>query len=146
MLGSGEVFNKSHKRDDSFFIKLPSDLANYVYIKGYSADMNYLYALIVDHYNVQKGYAYPSQLRLSRLYGKTEKTLRKHLEKLREVKLIDYDDISGSKAYVPLVPLTREELWEQVPEAKQRYLDAIKKESDERERNQENWLATKGYR
>ncbi|GAF24073.1 hypothetical protein JCM19047_3943 [Bacillus sp. JCM 19047] len=72
--------------------------------------------------------------------------MRKHLEKLREVKLIDYDDISGSKAYVPLVPLTREELWEQVPEAKQRYLDAIKKESDERERNQENWLATKGYR
>ncbi|MBM7838345.1 DNA-binding transcriptional ArsR family regulator [Alkalihalobacillus xiaoxiensis] len=146
MEGSHKVYVKTEPMDDSFFIKLPSNLAHYVYISGYKAEMNYLYALIVDHFSVEKGFAYPSQLRLARLYGKDLKTLRNHLRKLREVKLIDYEEEAPTKVYVPLVPLTQEELWAQAPEAERRYKDVVKKESDERMRGAENWARSKWYR
>ncbi|NSL51715.1 helix-turn-helix domain-containing protein [Calidifontibacillus erzurumensis] len=141
MKGSRIVFNKSEKLEDSFFIKLPSNLKWYIYIDGYKAEMNYLYALIVDYYNADEGCAYPSMLRLSREYGKTEPTTRAHLQTLKDVGLIDFTDIRGKKYYVPFIPLDQEELFRQFPEAEEKYKIALQKEEQERKRSLRNWVS-----
>lgn len=141
MKGSGKIFDKSAKVEDNFFIKLPSNLRWYIYVDGYKAEMNYLYALIVDFYSVNEGYAYPSMLRLSREYGKTEPTTRAHLQTLKDVGLIDYTEIKGKKYYVPFQPLDQAELFRQYPQAAENYRKAIKKEDEERERGVQRWLS-----
>jgi hypothetical protein len=144
--GSRKVFDKSKRMDDAYFIKLPSNLRWYIYVDGYRPEMNYLYALIVDRYNVDLGYAFPSMLNLSREYGRTEPTTREHLRKLKDVGLIDYTEITGKKHYVPLEPLNQEDLFRQCPHAEINYRKALKDEADERKRSAQNWLAMNDYR
>ncbi|WP_096189991.1 helix-turn-helix domain-containing protein [Evansella halocellulosilytica] len=145
VISSQNVFDKSERREGEFFIKLPSNLRWYIFVPGYRAEYNYLYALIVDFFSAKKGYAYPSVLRLAREYGKTEKTTSTHLRALKDAGLIDYPE-DGRRYYVPLEPLSQEELFRVCPEAERNYRKALEKEAAERERSAENWLALKGYR
>ncbi|SFP99345.1 helix-turn-helix domain-containing protein [Salibacterium halotolerans] len=141
---SGQVYDKSE--GIGHFIRLPSDLTWYIHVDGYRAEMNYLYALIVDFYNVDYGYAYPSVMRLARHYGRNEKTTSAHLSTLRDVGLIDYSDTSQGRVYVPFVPLTRDELFASSPQAERNYLDRLAQEQSERDRSAQRWLSANGYR
>lgn len=144
--GSGRVFDKSKKTEDAHFIKLPSNLRWYIYVDGFLSQMNYLYALIVDRFNVEQRYAYPSRLDLAREYGTTPKTLGVHLEKLRDVGLIDFHRLdTGNYVYVPFEPLTKAELFERCPQVEQNYKAKIKETDVERARSAESWLRFKGY-
>lgn len=52
-----KVYDKTKKREYAHFIKMPSELRYYIYLPDYKAEMNFLYALIVDLWNAELGYA-----------------------------------------------------------------------------------------
>jgi hypothetical protein len=133
--GTGKVFNKKEKNEDSFFVKMPSGLMNYIHIPGYEPEYNYLYTIIVDFYNADQGYAYPTEHQIARRYGKKEKAIRRHMAVLERVGLIKTSKSNGNKIYVPYQPLTKEELFEKCPEACRSYLDYINAEAVDKARD-----------
>ncbi|MCM3093831.1 MULTISPECIES: helix-turn-helix domain-containing protein [unclassified Cytobacillus] len=133
--GTGKVFNKKEKQSDTFFVKMPSDLMHYVHIPGYEPEYNYLYTILVDYYNPDQGYAYPTEPQICRKYGKKEKAVRRHLAVLERVGLIKSSKPKANKIYVPYQPLSKEELFEKCPEARRSYLDYVKAEDAEKARD-----------
>ncbi|MBI0579664.1 hypothetical protein IEC97_20085 [Neobacillus cucumis] len=95
--------------------------------------MNFLYALIVDLWNKDLGYAYPSQDKLAMYYGKALNTTKEHLRILQKYELIEMAINSQGKTYVPLEPLPEEEFFVEYREADQRYLDGLLQIETERE-------------
>ncbi|PEB54188.1 hypothetical protein CON65_16575 [Bacillus pseudomycoides] len=131
------VYDKT-KAEGTFF-RLPSELRHYIFMKGYKAEMNYLYALISDAYNVNRGCAYPSQYTLSKYYGKDETTVRRHLAVLEKVGLVRIIGNGKGKGnfYKPLVPLTQEELFRKYPDAAAKF----NKVTEDKERQRDRDLA-----
>lgn len=112
------------------FIPLSSNAKHYMHHDKMDAAKLFLYALIVDYYNVDLGYAFPSQERLAVDYGKTSKTTGSHLKDLRDVGLIA---IPASGKYVPLEPLSEDEFYRKYPEAWENYQNAYKEHERRRE-------------
>ncbi|WP_038242990.1 helix-turn-helix domain-containing protein [Virgibacillus salexigens] len=129
-----EVFNKSEKSKESFFVKMPADIMHYVHVPNYKPEYNYLYAIIVDYYNVDYGYAYPTEWQISRRYGKGIQTVRTHLRALESFGLIKISKPKGNKIYVPYKPLSKRELFEKCPEAQKKFTDNKQAEDAERRR------------
>jgi len=135
--GTKHPFNKAEKGEDKYFVKMPSDLMHYVHIPGYKPEYNYLYTILVDFYNVDFGYAFPTEWKIGRVYGKQDpKTVRNHLRVLERVGLISIHKPRGNKIYVPYEPLSREELFKVCPEAQKSYEEHIRKEQAELERHE----------
>lgn len=127
------------------FIPLDSDAKHYVHHPKMNPSLLFLYALIVDKYNVEEGRAYPSIEGLSVEYGVSPTTTDKHVEILKEVGLIDYPE-KGS--YVPLEPLSAADFYEQFPEAWERYKKARTASEKRREQSRERmreWRRKNGY-
>lgn len=145
-----KVFDKSKGGYKGTFIMLPSDLKNYVYIKGYRAEMSYLYALIIDYYNKEEGCAFPSIERLAREYGKSKRTTGEHLKKLQEVGLIAIIPRgNNTNAYIPYEPLPNDELFEQNPEAWDNYKQRLAELEEERKQSRirlEEWRKKHGLK
>ncbi|PEF24964.1 helix-turn-helix domain-containing protein [Bacillus pseudomycoides] len=131
------VYDKT-KAEGTFF-RLPSELRHYIFMKGYKAEMNYLYGLIVDYYNAEKKCAFPSQYTLSKYYGKDETTVRRHLAVLEKVGLIKIIGNGKGKGnfYIPLVPLTQGELFRKYPDAAAKY----NKVTEDKERQRDTDIA-----
>lgn len=132
--GTKEVFNKAIKSEKEYFVKMPSELMNYVHVPGYKPEYNYLYTIIVDYYNVELGYAYPTEWQLARKYGKGVQTVRKHLRFLEKVGLIKITKRGLNKLYIPYKPLGQADLFKACPEARDRYNAIIQAEEAEKER------------
>ncbi|MGG3756225.1 helix-turn-helix domain-containing protein [Bacillus anthracis] len=131
------VYDKT-KAEGTFF-RLPSELRHYTFMKGYKAEMNYLYGLIADAYNAEKKCAFPSQYTLSKYYGKDETTVRRHLAILEKVGLIKIIGNGKGKGnfYIPLMPLTQEKLFRKYPDAAAKY----NKVTEDKERQRDRDLA-----
>lgn len=131
------VYDKT--KNEGTFFRLPSELRHYIFMKGYKAEMNYLYGLIVDYYNAEKKCAFPSQYTLSKYYGKDETTVRRHLAILEKVGLIKIIGNGKGKGnfYQPLVPLTQGELFRKYPDAAAKY----NKVTEDKERQRDRDLA-----
>ncbi|HDR7382381.1 hypothetical protein CN575_16755 [Bacillus wiedmannii] len=129
------VYDKT-KAEGTFF-RLPSELRHYIFMKGYKAEMNYLYALIVDAYNANKGCAFPSQYTLSKYYGKDETTVRRHLAVLEQVGLVKIIGNGKGKGnfYQPLVPLTEKELFRKYPDAAAKFNKVTQDKERQRDRD-----------
>ena len=112
------------------YIPLSTNAMHYVHHPKMRPNMLILYAIIVDRYNVDKGFAYPSLERLAVDYGMSYNATSNHVEILKEVGLIDYPE-KGS--YVPLEPLGEAEFFRQFPEAWQAYKKALKQAEGKRE-------------
>ena len=143
---SRKVFNKKAPSDGgNTYIPLPSNAMHYINHPKMDAGKLYLYALIIDYYNVDDGYAYPAIDTLSVKYGCVEDTTSKHLDILKEVGLIDFPE---KGAYVPLEPLPEEAFYEQFPEAWANYKRRLQRKesrrSDAKERMRK-WRQNKGY-
>ncbi|WP_404351642.1 helix-turn-helix domain-containing protein [Sutcliffiella horikoshii] len=141
-----KIFDKSKlKENETKFIPLPSDIRHYIHHPKITADMMYLYGLIVDYYNVNEGYAYPTLYTLEVSYGKVRDTISKHLDVLKDVGLIDFPE---KGTYFPLVPLPENEFFVRYPEANAAYKKALKRRDEKlvsgRERMQE-YRRSKGY-
>ncbi|WP_336883848.1 hypothetical protein [Priestia koreensis] len=122
------VFNKAEKQEDTFFIKMPSDLTHYVHLKDYHAEISYLYLIIVDFFNVKLGYAFPNIDQIAVKYGKSKETTRKHLAILKKYELIGVIDTEEKgHAYVPYVPLTSDEFYDKYTDAFNNYRDKLKR-------------------
>jgi Helix-turn-helix domain len=128
-----KVYDKTKKREDAHFIKMPSELRHYVYLPDYKAEMNFLYALIVDLWNKDLGYAYPSQEKLAMYYGKALNTTKTHLKTLQKYGLIEMTDTTAGKQYVPLEPLKEEEFFIRYREADRCYKDRLRQIEIDRE-------------
>ena len=128
-----KVFRKTKGAYKENFIKLPSNLKHYVYHQKYKAEMSYLYALIVDYFNEEVGYVWPSTHRLAMEYGKAEKTVRTHLNVLEELQLIQKRRGLLGNSYRPYEPLNEDEFFEVFPDAKKTYERALRKLEVERE-------------
>src|SRR5690606_2516720 len=109
------------------FIPLPSDAKHYVHHPKVTPDMLFLYAIIIDYYNVEKGFAFPAEETLSIDYGRATNTVSKHLDILKEVGLIDFPD---KGYYVPLKPLNVDEFYATFPEAWEAYLSKYNSVND----------------
>lgn len=133
---SGQVFDKKENGEGEFFVKMPSDLINYVHVPGYMPEYSYLYTILVDYFNSDLGYAYPTEWQLSRKYGKSIKTVRGHLRKLEEVGLIKIAKPYANKLYIPYKPLSQAELFKECPEAEAKYRANLAAEAAEKERKE----------
>jgi hypothetical protein len=132
-MGERKVYDKTQRREDAHFIKMPSELRHYVYLPDYKAEMNFLYALIVDLWNAELGYAYPSQEKLAMYYGKALNTTKEHLKVLQKYRLIETNTNSLGKTYVPLEPLSEHEFFVKYREADQQYKERLRKIEVDRE-------------
>lgn len=134
--GTGKVFDKSkNAAEGEFFVKTPSNLFNYVHVPGYKPEYSYLYSIIIDYFNSDLGYAYPTEWQIARKYGKKDvKTVRTHLRFLESVGLLKIAKPYGNKLYIPYKPLNQAELFKACPEAEANYKEAIRKEEAEKER------------
>ncbi|AZJ21039.1 hypothetical protein CT694_15725 [Bacillus wiedmannii bv. thuringiensis] len=105
------------------FYRVCQNLDYYQYIKGYKAEMSYLYGIIANYYSPSKGYAYPTQYQLLARYHKSPTTLRSHIAKLVNVGLLTVmkNSIGDNNCYIPHVPLEKEQLFELCPDAKADY-------------------------
>ena len=129
-----KVYDKTKKREeDAHFIKLPSELRHYIYLPEFKAEMAFLYALIVDLWNADLGYAYPSQDKLAMYYGKALNTTKEHLRILKKYELIVMNTNSLGNTYVPLEPLPEHEFFVKYREANQQYRDRLKQIEADRE-------------
>lgn len=141
-----KIFNKHVPTEGGkFFVPLPSDALHYIHHDKMNADRLFLYGLIIDYYNPQDGYAFPSLEKLSVRYGKVPDTTSKHLDDLKEVGLIDFPE---KGYYVPLVPLSEEEFFKEFPEADANYRKAIKRCDTRRKEAAERmrlWRQQNGY-
>lgn len=137
-IGSGKVFDKTKAEEGAFFVKMPSDLMNYVHVPGYKPEYSYLYTIIVDYFNSDEGYAYPTKWQISRYYGKGIKTVGKHLDKLKEFGLIKIRKYGRNNVYIPFKPLSQEELFRVFPEARKNYSKTFQDEADEYKREAMN--------
>lgn len=131
---SKQVFDKSEKSEGEFFVKMPSDLINYVHVPDYRPEYSYLYAIIVDYFNPDLGYAYPTEWQISRKYGKGIKTVRTHLRFLESVGLIKIAKPYANKLYIPYKPLSQAELFKACPDAEANYKANIEAEAAEKKR------------
>lgn len=143
--GTGRKFDKHHS-DEVFFAKLPTDITHYLYVPGFRGDLAYLYAIFVDFYNSEYGYAFPTQEQLALKTGKSTQSVRADIKRLKAAGLISIKTFSdrSNKAYVPLVPLNQEELWRECPEAERNYRKAIAKLDEERRVNREKQARVRG--
>jgi DNA-binding transcriptional ArsR family regulator len=110
-----------------------------------SAEKLILYSLIIDYYNVEEGHAYPSIETLALRYGKTADTTSRHLDDLKAVGLIDFEE---KGFYVPLVPLKELEFYSEYPEAWESYKKKATRSNSRREASRERirkWREAKGY-
>jgi len=127
-----QVFNKMKMDENLQFIKLPSNIRHYVNLADFKAEMMFLYALIVNYYDADLGYAFPSQDTLAIDYGKTPKTVRQHLSVLKKYELIQMGYIDKKAIYRPLLPLDDKTFFSKYPSAWKNYQAAIKKRDEER--------------
>jgi DNA-binding transcriptional ArsR family regulator len=129
------VFDKSKRREEGkHFVKIPSELVHhYTYHPDFKAEHSYLYAIIVDYYNADEGYAYPNRDTLAMRYGKNPKTLDAHLAKLKGLdlmKVVVRED--GKNVYIPLEPLAENDFYLKYPEALEEYKRRLKYRDTER--------------
>jgi|SRR5690625_8413 len=139
-----KVFNKRNPSESGgVFTPLPADAYHYVHHPDMRPNMLILYALIIDYYNVEEGFAYPSLERLSVDYGMSYNATSKHIETLKAVGLIDYPE---KGYYVPLEPLSKAEFYAEFPEAWQAYKKALEQAEGKRESDRKRlreWRANK---
>ncbi|MBT2700651.1 helix-turn-helix domain-containing protein [Bacillus sp. ISL-40] len=142
-----KVFNKTTPTEGGkHFIPLPSDARHYIHHDRINADKLFLYALIIDYYNLQEGFAFPSLETLSVKYGKVPDTTSKHLDDLKEVGLINFPPEKGY--YVPLIPLTDDDFFTAFPDAWGNYKEAIQRCDNRRKAAAERmrkWRQENGY-
>ncbi|MCW1926951.1 helix-turn-helix domain-containing protein [Bhargavaea beijingensis] len=110
------------------FIAFPTNALHYIHHPAMSAEKLFLYTLLIDFYNVDKGAAYPSQERLALMYGKTTKTVRDHLKDLESAGLLE---IVGRGKYRPSEPLKEDAFYSKYPDAAKAYREKYA-ESEER--------------
>jgi len=126
-----KVYDKRNpSADGRKFIPLSSNALHYVHHPKMRPNMIVLYAIIVDMYNVDEGFAYPSLERLSVDYGMSYNATSNHVEILKEVGLIDYME---KGYYVPLEPLEESEFYRKFPNAWEAYKKALKQAEGKRE-------------
>jgi DNA-binding transcriptional ArsR family regulator len=126
-------------------VPLPSDTMHYVYHDRMSADKVFLYQLVIDFYNPVDGYAYPSIDLLALHYGKSEDTTSKHINDLKAIGLIDFQE---KGYYVPLTPLTADEFYAKFPEAWVNYKRKYERMHSRREKAKDRmreWRKQQGY-
>lgn len=138
LVGSMQVFNKQVNTKGEYFVKMPSDLMNYVHVPKYRPELSYLYAVIVDYFNADLGYAYPTEWQISRRYGKSIKTVRRHLVELQSFGLVKITKVGRNNRYVPFKPLNKADLFEKCPAAETKYREELAKESAEYAREKVN--------
>ncbi|WP_078390709.1 helix-turn-helix domain-containing protein [Shouchella patagoniensis] len=143
--GSNQLFDK-HSSEGVCYAKMPTDLTHYLYVPGFRGDLAYLYALIVDYYNADYGYAFPTQDQLALKTGKSTQSVRADMRRLKQAGLIRILTFEGRNnyGYVPLVPLGQAELWRECPEAAERYREAIAKLDEEKRANREKQARKRG--
>lgn len=115
------IFDKS-AFDDTHFIKMPSDLRHYLLMSpyGFTADTLLVYLLLVDKYNVNQGYAFPSQYTLALEMGKSLRTVKRHVGVLKDIGLLEVirRGVGKSNYYRPLLPLDREKMLDRYPKSR----------------------------
>jgi DNA-binding transcriptional ArsR family regulator len=141
-----KIFNK-HKPNEGgkHFVPLPSDSRHYIHHDRVNADKLFLYALIIDHYNPEYGYAFPSIEKLAVKYGKAPDTTSSHIDDLKEAGLINFPE---KGFYVPLIPLGEEEFYKTYPCAWKNYQTAQKRCDTRRKASAERvrkWREANGY-
>lgn len=136
--GTDRLFDK-HESGDVYYAKMPIDITHYLYVPGFRGDLAYLYAVIVDYYNADYGYAYPTQDQLALKTGKSTQSVRDDMRRLEKAGLIRILSFEGRNnyGYVPLVPLSQAELWRECPEAAEKYRKAVAKLDEEKRGNRE---------
>jgi|SRR5699024_597767 len=114
--------NKTNPGKVGTFIALPSDARHYVYHPKMSPAKLYTYAILIDLFNENKGYAFPSQESLAFYINVAPSTISTHIKDLKEVGLLFNPQ---RNQYIPLQPLSQEDFFEDFPEAKRAYIERM---------------------
>lgn len=130
---------KDHTLD---FIKMPTNLRYYSYMQDYGITESalILYQIIIDFFNAEEKKAFPSQYRLAMETNKSIRTINHNIKILQNVGLLTVNrrGIGRSNEYIPLLPLTLDELLKRFPKAEERYykhalaVEKIRKNDEEK--------------
>lgn len=133
-------FDEPRKDGQFAFVKVDKRLMKaYQYLPGFDADAVLVYLLIVDLYNEQYGYAFPTQYSISIQLNMKRHKRDKALKTLEKYGLIEtWKMDSGNKVYIPKEPLPLEELVNQYPEVLSNYEKLLKQIDEQKERDKKN--------
>ncbi|MCP9280136.1 helix-turn-helix domain-containing protein [Bacillus wiedmannii] len=140
------IFDKTEKNEandpDLMFIKCPTNLRYYMYLTDYGFNESALamYLIIIDRFNKEKKYAYPSQYTLALETGRSIRTINSNIRILESVGLLETrrTGIHSNNEYIPKLPLSLPELLATFPKAEARYLkhqitiDSMRRHDDSR--------------
>jgi DNA-binding transcriptional ArsR family regulator len=141
-----KIFNKREPgANGKFFIPLPSDALHYIHHPKMSAEKLFLYLLLIDFYNPEEGFAFPSVDKLAISYGKAPDTTSRHLDDLKAVGLIDFPEKGH---YVPLAPLDADTFYATYPDAWENYRKKLKRYESRKQASRDRmreWRLKHGY-
>ncbi|MGH0683000.1 helix-turn-helix domain-containing protein [Bacillus mycoides] len=140
------MFDKSIKPKENDhtldFIKMPTNLRYYSYMQDYGVTESamILYQIIIDFFNKDEKKAFPSQYRLAMETGKSIRTINHNIKILQNIGLLTVKrrGIGRSNEYIPLLPLTLDELLKRFSKAEERYykhalaVEKIRKNDEEK--------------
>ncbi|MEZ7173560.1 helix-turn-helix domain-containing protein [Sporosarcina sp. OR05] len=122
--------------NDRKFIPFPANALHYIHHDRMSASRLHLYTILIDHYNVKEGAAWPSHETLSVKSGISSRSIGGHLRDLVEAGLLA---IPQKGQYVPLEPLDVDAFYAKYPKAWRNYQDALKSSEERKEASHERW-------
>jgi len=130
-------FDEPRKDGQFSFVKVDKRLMKaYQYLPGFDADAVLVYLLIVDLYNENYGYAFPTLYNISIQLNMKNHRRDKALKTLEKYGLIEtWKMDSGNKVYIPKEPLPLEELVNQYPEVLSNYEKLLKQIDEQREKD-----------
>lgn len=104
------------------FTQIPNAIfLHYGFYPSFTGNDLRVYVYLLRMYNADYGYAFPSQLQAYRDLGISDKTFRKSVDKLREMRLIDVDTHPhyGNNIYRFIAPIeSADEFFATFPQAK----------------------------
>ncbi|KXH83729.1 helix-turn-helix domain-containing protein [Sporosarcina sp. HYO08] len=126
--GTGKIGKGKGVLQDNF-VQIPMELFDYLQLELITRTDITVYIRLCDFYNEEYGYAFPTipQLMLATRIG-SKTTIHKSIEKLEEVGLIRKSKTNrGNNTYVIYKPLSKSELYDQVPDKVEQFKEFVDK-------------------
>lgn len=99
------------------FVSVPASIFHFIELGLISGNDFLLYTKLIDQYNTELGYAYPTYDQLEVITNSSRDTINKSLAKLEELGLIEKrKGYKGNNVYYVYKPLDKEELYSLLPE------------------------------
>ncbi|HDR7622778.1 TPA: helix-turn-helix domain-containing protein [Bacillus mycoides] len=128
------------------FEQFPKDLHAYLQLGVIKHSDVIVYMTLMEYHNTEIGYAYPTNVQLEIATGLSKGTVVASLKRLEQIDLIQKKRakyFTNKNIFYVFKPLTRDELYKQLPEEAEAFEEKKAKKLEEAEQNKADFLAYK---